>query len=311
MKYADLHLHTKFSDGDFTPEELVTLAVEKNVRVIAITDHDTIKGIKPAIEAANHKEITIIPGVEVSIAFKREYFVGTLHLLVYFSKELFINKTFSEELENILGLGRGDSLMNLRVDAINDEFGPAGREKILTEKLCSEDVLKFGSNVTRRHFSNALKDKYNLTDNTIFKIINNDSPAYIPSGIELKKFKIISDKYSVIKILAHPAAGSFPSGHYKEVLPPLEIVMKILPEFENPDICGIDGMEVFYPGHTEEYKIFLLKLCKDKNILISGGSDCHDSVKRPPFIEGLSKLLTKNFLDLLTKKVSHKNTALK
>ena len=106
------------------------------------------------------------------------------------------------------------------------------------------------------------------------------------------------DKYPVVKVLAHPAAGSFPGeGHYKEVLPPIEVVEKFLPEFLDPNIIGIDGLEVYYPGHTEELENILLGWVQKHDLLITGGSDCHDSENRPLGVKGVGQKELDKLLD--------------
>lgn len=61
-------------------------------------------------------------------------------------------------------------------------------------------------------------------------------------------------EYPVVRVLAHPAAGPFPGeSHYREVLPPMSTVEQLLPEFLDPKTLGIDGIETYYPGHTEEH----------------------------------------------------------
>jgi predicted metal-dependent phosphoesterase TrpH len=65
-KYIDLHIHTKFSDGECSPEEIIDMAIENKVSAVAITDHDCINGVKVAINYAKEKLIEIIPAVELS-----------------------------------------------------------------------------------------------------------------------------------------------------------------------------------------------------------------------------------------------------
>ncbi|MFA6350683.1 MAG: PHP domain-containing protein, partial [Candidatus Omnitrophota bacterium] len=66
MKSADLHLHTVFSDGTFTPRELIQQARNKGLSAISIVDHDTVAAIRPAIDEAKEFDIEIIPGIELT-----------------------------------------------------------------------------------------------------------------------------------------------------------------------------------------------------------------------------------------------------
>ncbi|MCX6007382.1 MAG: PHP domain-containing protein [Chloroflexi bacterium] len=80
MKY-DLHLHTTASDGRLTPTELVKLAGVRGLKIIAITDHDSVGGVDEALkEALNEPHVTIIPGVEINT----DLATGELHVLGYF-----------------------------------------------------------------------------------------------------------------------------------------------------------------------------------------------------------------------------------
>lgn len=288
---ADLHNHSTASDGEYTPTELVNKAKELGLKAIGLTDHDNIAGLDEAREACGKSGVRFIPGVEVSIRFKRSLFVGSLHVLLYFSEDLLTNATFKSDLNNILRQGRGPELVSVRVGAINKEFGPEGRQPVLKRPLTSEEVSSYSPNVTRRHFALALKEKHGIEDkDQVSKIIGNDSPAYIPSGIEMSTLKSFFNKYSVVSVLAHPATGSFPEKSvYREVNPSLEIVEKLLPEFLDPELLGIDGLEIYYPGHTSEHCQLLATWAERYNLIVTGGSDCHDTEQRPLGMCGINQ----------------------
>jgi hypothetical protein len=288
---ADLHNHSTASDGEYSPSELVEKAKELGLKAVGLTDHDTIEGLAEAIQAGKRLGVTVVPGVEVSLAFKRPYFVGTLHLLLYFTNGFLNNVAFKTMLNEILSQGRGLPLVQARVKAINEIFGPDGAQPILKRNLVAEELTSYSSNVTRRHFALALKEKHRIEDkNQINQMIGNDSPAYIPSGIDMKLLTPLLKKYSVFRVFAHPAAGSFPGeSHYKEVLPPIETVEKILPEFLDPQIVGLDGIEVYYPGHTKEHRLLLLEWVEKYRLVMTGGSDCHDRIQRPIGVEGMTR----------------------
>ena len=288
---ADLHNHSTASDGEYSPSELISKGRDLGLRAIGLTDHDSIAGLDEFISFGDGSGITVVPGVEVSLRFKRPFFVGTLHLLLYFSKALLNNAAFKKDLTDLVSQGRGMTLVKDRVDAINSEFGPQGREPVLKHALSIEEVTSHGDNITRRHFFLALSKNHNIEDkSTIDKLIGNNSPAYIPSGIDISLLKPFFDKYAVVKVLAHPAAGSFPGeSHYKEVLPPVELVEQLLPEFLDPAIVGIEGLEVYYPAHTRELEDTLLDWAKRYDLLITGGSDCHDNSNRPLGTSGINQ----------------------
>ncbi|MCI0770430.1 MAG: PHP domain-containing protein, partial [Chloroflexi bacterium] len=78
---ADLHLHTKFSDGTMTPTELIRLCVDRGLKVISISDHDTTNGLPETFAAAKlYPDLTVIPGIELSTDVPG----GEIHVLGYF-----------------------------------------------------------------------------------------------------------------------------------------------------------------------------------------------------------------------------------
>ncbi len=297
--FADLHNHTTASDGDFTPDQMVEQARRLGIKAIGITDHDTLEGLKNAVAAGKKYNVEVICGVEVSIRFKRSYFTGTLHLLCYFLSTRLLDERFVKGFKNILAGGRGEKLVRARVDEINKIFGPGSKKALLKRDLKFEDISALSNNATRRHFAIALKQGFGIIDdNTMNLVIGNNSPAYLPSGIKLEELVDFIRENNILAVLAHPAAGSFPGkGHYKEVLPPLEIVQRILPEFIE---AGIQGLEVYYPGHTKEHQDLMKSWAEQYHLLITGGSDCHDETERPTGVRGISESEFKLFKEALT-----------
>jgi hypothetical protein len=285
---ADLHNHTTESDGEFTPRELIEKAKSMGLKAIAVTDHDTLKGLKTAVRAGEELGMEVIPGVEISICFKKSYFTGTLHLLGYFPSDRLYDTNWMTRMDQILARGRGEALVRARIGEINQYFGPGGKTPLLARPMEFEDIERFSGNATRRHFALALAENFDIKNReTITSILGNASPAYLPSGTKLADVREILRDKGMFCALAHPAAGSFPGlGHYKEVLPPLDIVLQILPEFIE---AGIHGLEVYYPGHTKAQQDSLKALAEKHNLIITGGSDCHDGKDRPMGVEGLTE----------------------
>ncbi|THB80068.1 MAG: PHP domain-containing protein [Desulfobacteraceae bacterium] len=292
--YADLHNHTRASDGDFSPSELVRRAAGIGLKAIGITDHDTIGGLEEAVECARDLDIEVIPGVEVSIRFKDDAFTGTLHLLCYFSQETLQDKVFKEDLAGVLSRGRGIELVTRRVKEINAVFGPKGSTPILSRELTVDQITGYSPNASRRHFALALSEIHGITKrDTINRIISNSSPAYLPSGIDLEDASELLARQPLMAVLAHPAAGSFPGeGHYKEVLPPVAVVESYLPRFL---AVGLEGLEVYYPGHTATHQEKMLSWAKTHDLVVTGGSDCHDQTDRPIGVAGIDQVQFSRF----------------
>ena len=284
---ADLHNHTTFSDGEYAPAELVERARTLGLKAVAITDHDTLDGLPEALKAGAQLDVEVICGVEITMCFTEPVFTGSLHLLVFFPESLLSNSAFTEEIRSVMSEGRGASLTRARIKAVNTHFGPKSQNPVLTVALEEKHVYAHGSHISRRHFAMALKDLGVSEKSEITRLIGNNSPAYIPSGVPMHTLKGFLNKWPLARVLAHPAAGSFPGdSHYKEVLPPFEIMNKLLPRFLE---LGLDGFEVYYPGHTPQWEKHLINLAHDLNLpLTTGGSDCHDRTERPLGVKGCS-----------------------
>jgi len=283
---ADLHNHTTASDGDFSPTELVQRYAALGVQTIAVTDHDTILGVREALDAGVAAELDVLAGVEVTLRFSEELFRGSLHLLLYFDAALLDDPGFLELATATFAKGRGDSLVQARLVELNRYFGPTGIEPQLPRELVADDLYSQTDQVSRRHFAVALKGLGITEREAISYIIGNDSPAYIPSGMTFEDLTPLLEAYAFVRVFAHPAAGSFPGdSHYKEVLPPLGTVIELLPRFL---AIGLDGLEVAYPGHTPELEARVEALRVQHGLPIAtGGSDCHDEEQRPPGTDGV------------------------
>jgi len=296
---GDLHTHSTASDGDLLPQDVILSAQKAGLTAIALTDHDTLSGLIEAVGAAEKTGLECIPGIEISICFNRSFFKGTLHYLVYFSKDTLMNPDFTIALNQTLSDGRGEKLVKKRIERINQLFGPIGTmDHLLKQELTIQQIKQDTVSATRRHFALALKQYHDLKPDTINMIIGNNSPAYIPSGVDISQLKPLFSTFQLVKVLAHPAAGSYVlSGHYSEYLPPFETVQRLMPEFIN---IGLDGLEVFYPGHTDEHIQQLINMSKNNGLLVSGGSDFHDLKTRPIATAGV----TQEELDALMVKIS-------
>lgn len=317
--FGDLHNHTTFSDGEYTPKELIDAALGKGIRVLGISDHDTTHGLH---EAQEHNRSLLakrsnglehfLPAVEVSLCFKRDFFVGTLHYLVYMPPALLDDAAFLAEFNTVLSQARGEELTRARVRALNAYIGPEGwcssssdnsgssnvptiehHPSIFLSTPFSEDeitrVLPAGStNASRRHFALALQAR-GLSQDQANACIGNSSPAYLPSGVPMETLAPFLQRHpSLVRVLAHPAAGSYPGeSMYREVLPPVETVERLLPDIVST--LGVDGFEAYYPGHTPELRDRVLGWMREGSFLATGGSDCHDRVKRPIGVAGVDE----------------------
>ncbi len=261
---VDLHMHTTASDGRLSPEELVKLSLKKGLNAIAITDHDTISGIVPAVKYAKGKGIEIIPGIEINCdeekhGFKEAEVVGLF--VDYKNNELnkFVKKAKQDRLEQKKKIVK--KLQKLGFDISFEE-------------------LKSGVKGTlgRPHIAMLLMKKYPNKIHSIReafeKYLGAGKPAYVDreSKSGIKEAITIIKKAGGTTFLAHP--GIFPK----------EKAIKLIEFFKKQ---GGQGIETYYPYYIicprlkidkkENTKIikFFQKIAKEKNLLESGGSDFH------------------------------------
>ncbi len=249
MKYADLHIHTNLSDSSFSPREVVRLALNNNLSCISITDHDTVDAVDMAIASARNHDLEIIPGIEMTC----ELDSAEIHILGYFVD--YKNKHFLEKLKH---------LRKIRVERIHKMV-----EKLKTLGLAemkAEDVIKSAGHgaVGRVHLAISMQKKgyVGSISEAFYRFIHDKGPAYV-SKFRFKPQEVIDLilKNKGIPVLAHP-----------------HILNKNINIKEFVD-CGLKGLEVFYPQYSETQISYYKNLAEKYNLLLTGGSDCHGSVK--------------------------------
>jgi predicted metal-dependent phosphoesterase TrpH len=245
---ADLHLHTTASDGRLEPHQIVSLAADIGLDVIAITDHDTIDGITPALTAAKqYPSLTVIPGVEIS-TYKRN---GEIHILGYF-----IDYTDPKLVSSLQDLRDSRVTRAMKMIQKLDELGM---------EIKWEKVLEFsqGGAVGRPHVAQALIEAgYITTFREAFdKYIGRGKPAYI----ERKK---VSPR-AAVKLIAN--AGGLPVLAHPTFIGDVNME-KLIAELKQ---VGLVGMEVYYGKYTRDEIDMLEKVALGHGLIATGGSDYH------------------------------------
>ena len=239
---VDLHLHTTASDGQFSPSELVAMALERNLIAIAITDHDTTAGIDEALEAARGTGLEVIPGVEISCDVPHE----EVHLLGYY---------FDHRHPALRG-----KLRAMRDARLQRAKGMLARLAALGFPLPWEVVAELAGDgsVGRPHIARAMVRMGYVasTDEAFVLYIGRNGPAYV------ERYKISPlDAVSLIKaarglpVLAHPLK-----------------VTHFLPDLVER---GLAGLEVYYNGYSDEDIRGLADLARKFDLIPTGGSDFH------------------------------------
>jgi len=275
-KFIDLHTHSTASDGSYSPAEVVRLAKEGGLAAMALTDHDTVDGLPEAVAAGAELGVEVIPGVEISAQFPG----GTMHILGLFVE--YHNGRLDERLA-VLKQARIDR--NPRIIAKLNALGiPITMEQV--------NQISGGGQVGRPHIARALMEAGYVQDlqEAFDKYLGWHRPAYVskfrfPPEAALAMIR----EAKGIPVLAHPFTLGLGSAY---ALKNLIIELKGL---------GLAGLEVYYSEHTPEQEALYLKLVRELDLQISGGSDFH-GLNKPEITLGSmpsQDKLTYNLLEAL------------
>jgi len=251
--FADLHLHTNFSDGTYTPEELVAQAARNHLAAIALTDHDTVEGCERAAAACKAAEIEFIPGAELTA----EQNENEIHILGYFLD------TQNEKL--LAEIAKFQAVRQQRIHEM------VARLNALKVPLRVEDVIALAScrSPGRPHVARALVKAgfCSSLDEAFERFLKKHRPAFVP------KAKISSQ---VAIELIHQANGLAVMAH-----PGLNRTDEVIPDLVE---AGLDGIECFHTKHSTTVSEHYLEIADKYDLLVTGGSDCHGMSKGKPLI---------------------------
>ena len=266
--YADLHIHTNASDGLLSPEEVIWWANKKKLKAISITDHDTINGVAKAITQSMNKDAPeIVPGIELNSDFSGEE-VHVLGYYIDYSDVDFINRLKEIQqsrytraikiIEKLNGLNINISLEQVLNKSKGESIGRPHIARVLVEK----------------GYANDIKDAFN-------KYIGMDSPAYV------ERYKLTTKQ--AINIIS--SVGGIPVMAHPGLLKKKDILNKLLEQ-------GFKGIEVYHTKHDKKITKQLLEIAINKNLLITGGSDCHGKLINGAPELGAATIDSENFLKL-------------
>ncbi|SNR60171.1 PHP domain-containing protein [Desulfurobacterium atlanticum] len=245
---VDLHMHTTCSDGTDSPGEIVKLAASKNLKVISITDHDTVSGVQKAVEVAKREGIEFIPGIEVTADTSFLPSDAEFHILGYF---IDIESSAIKELVEFFSKTR-EKRNRLLIERLED----AGYD------IHYEDVESlFGKNFGKPNIVTLLVEK---------KIVPTRKEAFSL----IKKYRVKREKLDYreifrllkeangIPVVAHPPTLKIPRNYY------LSFFTKLKEE-------GLEGVEIIHSIHTPADVEALKGVVKELSLLSTGGSDYH------------------------------------
>lgn len=245
MKYADLHVHTSYSDSTFSPQEVVSCAKEKGLAAIAICDHDSVEGIEPCMAIAARVDIEIVPGIEMSA----EEVDAEIHMLGYFidwKQDWFLKK-----------------LKEIREARIERVYKIIDKLSSFDIKLDAAEIFKLAGNnasVGRLHIAQAMLNSGKIKNmrEAFDKYLGFLKPCYVPytkfTPHEAIEFIL---KAGGVPVLAHPDL----MGHDEYI-----------DEFVD---YGLKGIEVYHTDHKPHIAKHYEEVAKRYNLIMTGGSDCH------------------------------------
>ncbi|HEX3717666.1 MAG TPA: PHP domain-containing protein [Verrucomicrobiae bacterium] len=254
--FADLHLHTLFSDGTFTPEELARRGGQAGLMAMALTDHDTIEGCPRMAAACELLGIEFIPGAELTA----EYHDNEVHLLGYF---------LNIHHPRLLGeIKRFQTVRQNRIREMADKLNQ------LNVPLQAETVFELANchSPGRPHVARALVQEglCDSLEEAFERFLKKGRPAWVP------KHKISA--LDAIELI-HEAGGLAVMAH-----PGLNRNDDAIPELAG---LGLDGLECFHTKHTPSASQRYLQMAGRLKLAVTGGSDCHGFSKGKPLIGGV------------------------
>jgi predicted metal-dependent phosphoesterase TrpH len=254
--FADLHLHTCFSDGTYTPEELAGHARRCQLKAVALTDHDTVDGCARMTAACQTAGLEFIPGAEIT----SEFHGHELHVLGYYLDPQ--NHALQEQLVRFQAVRR--QRIHDMVERLNRLNVPLAVESVFTLANCQSPG--------RPHVARALVQGgwCSSLDEAFERFLKKGKPAWAP------KFKIPTTE--AIELLHH-AGGVAALAH--PGLNHCDEAIAVLAD------AGLDGLECFHTKHSTAMTQRYLEVAERHGLLVTGGSDCHGMSKGQPLIGSL------------------------
>lgn len=248
---VDLHLHTTVSDGALRPEELVRAASIAGIQVMAVTDHDSVDGIRDAERAASDLSIQVIPGIEVSASLDGD----DVHVLGYFldPDDRVLREALSRLQEGRVAQARS------MVERLAELGWPLDWDRVM--------AIAQGGSIGRPHIARALIERgyVGSVDEAFSRFLRRGGPGYV-EGQKLLPQEAVSliKEAGGVPSLAHPIIVG--ASDYRL---DLDRLLPVMVE------AGLEGIEAYYKGYTPEVTAFLFGLASRYRLVPTGGSDFH------------------------------------
>lgn len=250
---ADLHLHSTFSDGTYTPEEVAAQAQRHRLRAVALTDHDTVEGCARMAAACRAAGIEFIAGSELTAELEGH----EIHLIGYYLDTA--NPNLRAELAKFQKARQ--NRIHEMVAHLNALSIPLRAETVFALANCQSPG--------RPHVARTLVQEGFCADldEAFERFLKKSRPAWVP------KFKMSAEQ--AIDVV-HEAEGLAVMAH-----PGLNRRDDLIPRVV---AAGLDGLECFHSKHTASMAEHYLEVARSHQLLVTGGSDCHGLSKGKPLI---------------------------
>ena len=247
----DLHMHTTASDGVLSPSALVERAFDVGIRILSVTDHDTMAGIEEASGAALARGMKFLPGIEITAVDKRK----DIHMLAYFLENE------EKRLAPFLARQRSDRVRRAR--EMSKKLSKLGVSINIDEKILRCEST--GKVVGRPDVANALLAAGHVASvqEAFDRFLGDDCPAYVPrKGISPAEVVRVVTQVGGVTALAHPGLLKQDS---------------LIPNLARN---GLDAIEVYHSDHDLSDEARYLRLSEEHGLAVSGGSDFHGAHHR-------------------------------
>jgi len=253
MRFCDLHTHSVYSDGTFTPAELIAGATEAGLAAIALTDHNTVAGLPSFLAAAEGSGVEAVPGVE----FSTDYGDIELHILA-----LFVKPEHYEPITELMDdmLRRKEESNIALVEALNRAGYALDYERIKAKTPNGQ--------INRAHIAAELTALgYTESIQTAFKQLLSPKRGYYQPPKRISSYDAIRfiKELGCVAVLAHPFLNLDEAG-----------LRAFLPEAVE---AGLDGMETAYSKYSAETAALAERIAAEFGLKNSGGSDFHGENK--------------------------------
>jgi predicted metal-dependent phosphoesterase TrpH len=262
---GDYHIHTNYSDGVFSPEKIVDLALDAGLQAISLTDHDNVLSYDIALEYLKTKEVDmkVIQGIEVNTLYK-DYEV---HILGYFPD------TTKSDFKNLLKIQQ-----QARTKQTKEILALLAKKEGI--KIKYEDVKNMvaeGGSIGRPHIAKAITNAGGTSNvmEAYSKYIHRNSPVYVERKT-VSPFDAVEVIYDSggIPVIAHPYD--------------IDIAEKLIKDLMN---CGLLGIEAYHRKHSPAIVEYFSSMAEQLGLIVTGGSDFH-----APNIMNGQIILGKNFV---------------